>query len=311
MYAEQASAGSVIHTPTTIYNFSDSVYLANNVLSWPSCPSDSIPTQMQWDNVNLETLAVSRNVTTTPNYIAPLADVTQGPSNMCSSLAFCQAYSIKYALQSSGVRIPQLSAVYAYYFQRIEECTRTGVCPCTACQSPCENKCDPPCIDCGSYLQSAVSIFMVGVSDSFSWPNSTPMNTPPSEDARKNAASHKLTAYECIPVNDNVVDNVYGNLMQENLVVIFMNLTRDTQNWMESMIAWASDDLGTTKMPRKEGTTTVCHIAVVIGYDKSLDAFIVRNSFGFQWGSNGRFIIGKSDFTLDLITNAVSIKAVI
>ena len=134
--AQQALAGGATQTPVAIYDFSDAAYLKAAVTQWASCAGPA-PAAAVAQSINLETLAAAAHPEAcTASTATPLADVTQGSTNACSSYAFAQAYTLAYALQHTATPVPQLSAVYAYYLQRVEECSTTGACPCASCVKP-------------------------------------------------------------------------------------------------------------------------------------------------------------------------------
>jgi len=302
---EQLAAGNALTAPPAIFDFSDASYLKMAVTSWPSCsPLGGLPPTVT-STIDLESKGGF-----------PLADITQGSSNMCSAFAMAQAYTVKYALQTPGGVFPQLSPVYAYYLQRVEECSTSGVCPCPSCKdgSATCTKCDPPCVDCGSYLLSASSIYGTGVCTSLAWPLTTDLNMPPSEKARKRAGDQRVSTLVCVNVGDSLASDVILHLSNGNPVVVFLKITSAILQWMQTMVDRAVDvaKYATVVMPVVQGAASnEGHVVCVVGYDPTADVFIVRNSYGFKWGAQGRFSIRKSDFTGNLIHEAVAIVAVV
>lgn len=241
------------------------------------------------------------------------ADVSQGTVNMCTSLAFAQAYTLKYCLQHTpedfkdpAATVPQLSAVFAYYFQRVEECRTFGVCKCTLCaqRDTCTDVCNPPCIDCGSYLLSAATVFANGVCISACWPYSKvqtgDLNTPPDVQARENALAFRIPALSCIAGDAATAYNMVRALAQGQPVVVFVNLTPAQVAWMQAQQLPSSGDPADLIMPEYvPGPTSalVGHAVLVDGYVAASDVFLVRNNFGLAWGSKGRFAMRASAFT--------------
>ena len=319
---QQLATGTHLGAPTGIYDYSDNAYLKSDITKWPSCldPSTASTADMSAGRViNLETTAVTSVPslsTSVPTPITPLTDISQGSTNMCSAFAFAQAYTIKYAIDKKTIP-PQLSPNYAYYFQRIEECTTTGVCPCLTCPiSKCASQCDPPCVDCGSYLLSALSIFTVGVCASASWPLTQSINDTPSDAARA-AASHRISTAICIPVDSAFPSSVIAYLQQLSPVIVFLNISKQSMAWMQGLVnaTLSSSNPNLTDVAvqfpfKSTDAITAGHVVVIVGYDPTANVFIVRNSFGFQWGAQGRFTIRYSDMIGQFIQQATAITVI-
>jgi hypothetical protein len=313
---DQYAAENVLTTPPAILDFSNASYLKRAVTTWKTCiaPNDSTASATASTSIDLEALAASRNPDI-GSTLTPLVDITQGSSNMCSAFAFAQAYTIKFALLHPGGIVPQLSPVYAYYLQRVEECTTTGVCPCPKCPSgvTCVSTCDPPCVDCGSYILSATSIYGTGVCTSLDWPLNTPIDTTPSATARKKAAGQRISSVNCIPVDDSFADSVLTHLLAEHPVIVFLHVTDSIEKWLQSMVNRAAPASATaTILLPNVGTNAVTagHVVCIVGYNATADVFIVRNSYGFKWGANGRFAIARAAMTADQIEEAAAVVAV-
>ena len=312
--ADQYAAGNVLTTPPSILDYSNASYLKRAVTAWKTCAATSDLTSVPRTSVDLEAVAASRNPDA-GSTDTPLVDITQGSSNMCSAFAFAQAYTVKYALLNPGGIVPQLSPVYAYYLQRVEECTTTGVCPCPKCPTgvTCVSTCDPPCVDCGSYILSSTSIYGTGVCTSLDWPLNTPINTNPTAAARKKAAGQRVSNVNCIPVDDSFADAVLAHLVAEHPVIVFLHVTAAIEKWLQSMVnrAAPASALPTILFPTV-GTDAVTagHVVCIVGYDATADVFIVRNSYGFKWGAAGRFAIARSAMTADQVEEAAAVVAV-
>ena len=298
MQAAQVSAGVPIADTSSVLNYTEQTYLKRAIASLPNCTT--LPSPSSLTDIDLERAAAM-----------PLVNITQGSTNMCSSFAFAQAYTIKHALQNMTSSPLQLSPPYAYFFQRVEECQTTGTCPCPSCKDASCTSCSPPCVDCGSYIQSALTVFTNGVCDSSAWPLTQPMNVPPSATALE-AATRAITSWTCITPN-----SIMRALQNNNPVVVQLMLTPASVTWMQSLINYASstpietDDA--VKFPGASPSSTsapLAHVVVIVGYVTSTKRFLVRNSFGFQWGSRGRFTIQDTDMTPTNINQAIQIQTV-
>ena len=318
MFAEQLASGAVLQSPTGVINFSDTAYLKGAPSVLP-CPPGTVPTQGPgpWSaSVNLETLAAGRHPEScTSSKTAPLADVSQGSTRMCSSMAFAQGYSILWALGRPAPQpVPQLSAIYAYFVQRVQECTQTGACACPTCKKPqCASACDPPCVDCGSYLAPAADVFLRGVCTSASWPMTSGLNTSPSAAARAAAGAHALGSVGCLAADAHAAARAYASLQANCPLVVFFNLAPNQLAWMSALANWTGRGLGTegVRLPAAVAGSPVGHVALCVGYEALTDEFVVRNSFGFAWGVGGRCTFAKANMKQGSVQFAVAIVEVV
>lgn len=306
---DQLTAGNVLSSPPAIFDYSNAAYLKAAVTAWSSCEAPPKPATPAAATVDLEAIATQRNGD------MPLMDITQGDTNMCSAFAFAQGYSLKYALDGKpGSIVPQLSPVYAYYLQRVEECSTTGVCPCPKCppSTTCVSTCDPPCVDCGSYILSAASIYGAGVCTAADWPLSTPINTKPSPAARKAAANQRVAGLTCVPVD---AGGICAHLAAGNPVILFLNITDAHLKWMQALVnasvsttnpAVTSSAVEIVYAPGDKATAG--HVVCAVGY--TADVLIIRNSYGFKWGAQGRFAIPLASVVLAFIHEAAAITMV-
>ena len=318
MQAAQQATGVPLADTTAILNYTEQTYLKRAISSFTDCAAftPSISGTTGLETVDLEKDAAEKaGIRPSPKDLfpeTPLANVTQGSTNMCSAFAFAQAWTIKYALQNA-VSPPQLSPTVAYFFQRVEECKTTGTCACPACASNSTTctSCEPPCVDCGSYMQSALTVYMGGVCSSSTWPLTQPMNEAPSAAART-AATRRVASYQCITLS-----SVLQALQADAPVIVMLSLTPPAVTWLQSLINYAAstplenDDAVVFKGASAGATAEALgHVVTIVGYAPSTKRFLVRNSFGFAWGNNGRFTIQDTDMTAANITQAIAVVAV-
>jgi len=313
MQAAQQAAGVPLADSAAVLNYTEQTYLQHAITTLAGCVDfpDTAHVTPQTD-VDLE-LAAATVLNLAPK-TTPLANITQGSTNMCSSFAFAQAYTVKYTLQT-GSAPPQLSPTYAYFFQRVEECKTSDTCPCPTCKpndAAC-TACYPPCVDCGSYVQSALTIFMGGVCASDAWPVTQPMNEPPTAVARA-AAIHAIITYRCITLS-----TILAALRANAPVVVLLSLTPRAVTWLGSLVNYAvpsntniQNDIGVL-FPGASSTDSaepLGHVVLIVGYAARTKRFIVRNSFGTAWGSNGRFTLQDTDVTAKNVAQAVAVTEV-
>lgn len=246
---------------------------------------------------------------------------SQGATNMCTSVAMAHGYALRYALtqpagafRSAASRVPLLSATYAYYFQRVQECTQVRVCVCETCKAvpSCRNDCDPPCVDCGSYLQSAADVFRVGVALATAWPSSRGMDTPPDAAARANALLFRVTVVRCVPL---AAQAFVAALQRGAPLAVFLNLTPEQTAWMAAQLHSVVTTAAQLVMPpyrvaATATTTVVGHVVLFDGVDAGAGVFLVRNNYGNTWGVDGRFAIAVAQVNTEQCHAAVAVDAV-
>ena len=280
----------------------------------PIGPNDSVITTQKYLAAVPSTQLESCSVASTTIIPMPLIDleavanitfpnVSQAATNMCSAFAFSQAYSLRHALQYPNTNTPRLSALFAYYFQRIAECTQTKTCTC-----PDTGACDPPCLDCGSYMNTAQAVFATGVCLASDWPYTTPLNTTPTPYAIGRSKAHRITKTTCVAAGN--VGETQRALQDKCPVVVFLNMTPDQKTWMAAAAASVASRIEDVTLPAFSGTpSTVGHFVTITGTHAS-GAFLARNNFGRSWGFEGRFLIPYATFTPDQVFRAVRIDAV-
>lgn len=214
-------------------------------------------------------------------------NVSQGSTKMCSSMAFANGYSLKYALQFPKTPVPVLSALFAYYFQRIDECvqSKNKVCSC-----PDSGSCDPPCVDCGSYLNTAAAVFSTGVCQTTEWSYTMPLNSTPSRAAVQQSTKHKVSSTACVATNAAAISEA---LDAKHPVIVLINMSSVQMKWMSATVysvAAALKDVVLPPFNPKSKEETFGHVVMVCG--RTADRhFIARNNFGSTWGYQGRFLI--------------------
>ena len=288
-------------------------------LSWKGCPDASLDRNaVVTSDMNLDLEASAEMESGTTDVV--FADVSQGSINMCTSMAFVHAYTLRYILQGLLLPALQLSPVYAYYFQRIEECIAFGVCACVRPQQSASitntSSCSPPCLDCGSYLSSAATIFSRGVCTSSLWPTTVSIDAEPNAAAVTDASRHRITAMSCVPVGASFLASVEDWLMKRVPVVVFLNLTYTQVTWMQAQQNAYNTSEGAvydTALPDfvdQEGASEayVGHAVLAVGVARN--RILLRNNFGNAWGARGRFSISTRFAATQQFHVAVAVQTV-
>ena len=243
-------------------------------------------------------------------------DLSQGSLNMCTSMALVHGFALVAALarrRAAPAPPPPLAPTYAYYFQRVVECTARGVCACPGTQGKAA-ACAPPCLDCGSLFSSALEVFGAGVPPAELWPAVTaPLaaaNATPSAAAQAAAPATRLTQWACLP--DVGSGTVQRALAAGHPVLVFWNVSANIVRWMaaQAHVGGLAETLAAATAPPYDPTSTPIqgHAVLIVGTTPA--GFIVRNSFGNAWGAQGRCLIALADFTPAAIRTAVALQAV-
>jgi hypothetical protein len=240
-------------------------------------------------------------------------DLSQGSLNMCTSMALVHGFALVAALARQAPPPPPLAPTYAYYFQRVAECTDRGVCACPAAQGKAA-ACAPPCLDCGSLFSSALEVFGAGVPPAALWPAVTaPLaaaNATPSAAAQAAAPATRLTQWACLP--DVGPGTVQRALAAGHPVLVFWNVSANIVRWMaaQAHVGGLVETLAAATAPPFDSTATPIqgHAVLIVGTTPA--GFIVRNSFGNAWGARGRCLIALTDFTPAAIRTAVALQGI-
>lgn len=150
-----------------------------------------------------------------------------------------------------------------------------------------------PITDNGTYTRAALSgAGKWGLATEAVWPYSSPVNDRPSDEAYADGATRLVTRYEtCGGVNtsgrrDMIADikvalaSGYPVVFGVPLVTAFYRITGKLSTHHAQYPSVGRD---LTKDPNYIGN----HCMHIIGYDDGLQAFIVENSWGPQWGDGG------------------------
>ena len=146
-------------------------------------------------------------------------------------------------------------------------------------------------IDAGATIRDAVkSVTKWGVCKETSWPyQDNYVNTKPSCSAYSSAKVHKALVYS--RVNQNL-DSIKRVLFGNHPVIFGMAVYN----------SFESDEVektGMVPMPSKEEKMKGGHACVLCGFSDDKQCFIVRNSWGENWGDGGYFLLPYNYATND------------
>jgi C1A family cysteine protease len=186
----------------------------------------------------------------------------QGQLGSCTANAFAASYRILAAAQNKDINFLP-SRLYFYYHERLIEgnvSTDAGA----------------DIIDGEQYVYSR------GICSETSWPyDISQFAVPPSSICDIEATNHKIAAYQTIPINSNLLNNIRKVICNKQPVQIAISV----YDSFESDYVATS---GLVPIPnfRKENYLGG-HELCLIGYNDNKQLFTVLNSWGTDWGDNG------------------------
>jgi C1A family cysteine protease len=192
---------------------------------------------------------------------SPIDD--QGSLGSCSANAFVNVYE-NMLLSSGETDFEDLSRLFLYYNSRIlEESVES----------------DNGVIELKSTLDAATEY---GVCTEELWPyQANTFSTTPSSDAYSDALQRRIPSYEFI-ANDDAMREVMS--LYSKPVLIGMYVFEDFMR--------ANKENYIIPMPNDTEFSLGGHAVAVVGYTDNKD-FIIKNSFGVDWGNDGYAVLPK------------------
>jgi C1A family cysteine protease len=205
----------------------------------------------------VSTVTLPNNVDLRKLYGTPVED--QGKLGSCTGHAIAEAIEM---IDKKNGKNTEISRMFIYYYERLLEGTVN--------------------YDSGAYIRDGIkACYTYGAPLESLWPyNISKFRTAPSSPAVQDAAKRKVTLYEratdfnaCI----NALSNGYPVVIGFTVYSSF-----ETGNW------WYT----TADMPYPNKRSEIVlggHAVLLVGYNNSTQRFIVKNSWGSNWGDNGYF----------------------
>lgn len=192
---------------------------------------------------------------------SPIDD--QGSLGSCSANAFVNAYE-NMVLSSGETNFVDLSRLFLYYNSRIlEESVET----------------DSGVIEIKSTLDAAKEY---GICTEEIWPyQANTIYTTPSNEAYTDALQRRIPSYEFI-ANDDAMREVISLYSKPVLIGMYV--------FDDFMLANKTKYI--IPMPNDTEFALGGHAVIVVGYTENKD-FIIKNSFGTDWGNDGYAILPK------------------
>jgi C1A family cysteine protease len=198
----------------------------------------------------------------------------QGDLGSCTANAFCGAFRIhaKYAGKFEDF-IP--SRLFFYYNERKIE--------------------DTEFIDAGADVEDGIHFTQTyGICNETTCPyDITQFAVEPSQQAYEEALNYKVQSYGIIEQNDELLQNIKTLIQRKIPVLIGLRI-------FESFESESVASTGVVPLPDKEKEECLGgHELCIIGFNDINRQFIVLNSWGSEWGSNGKCFI-----PYDYVSNA-------
>jgi C1A family cysteine protease len=182
----------------------------------------------------------------------------QGKLGSCTANALAGA--LEFLEIKDKVAFKDFSRLFIYYNERVIENTVSS--------------------DSGAMLRDGIkTLKSLGVCSEKNWPYTiSKFKDKPSASCYKEALNHQITSYHRILTLDQM-----KSCLAEGFPFVFGFMV------YESFETQQVADSGIVKMPEKNERALGGHAVCAVGYDDADKRFIVRNSWGTDWGMKGYF----------------------
>ena len=206
-------------------------------------------------------------------YMSPVEDQSQCNSCCANAAAGAYEYINRKHCQETGDVPGDISRLFIYYVGRKKDMAMWG-----------ERKTAAP-KDEGMSLSGALSAMqMSGACLAPSWPYDLgKLNEKPTDECFKEASQYKVCGVEKVPVD---IDMMRRCLAEGNPIIFGLMLT--DKFFRPGPSAYITTPGRNDKRAAQHG----CHAMLIVGYNDRQQVFIVRNSWGENWGEKGYCYLG-------------------
>lgn len=185
----------------------------------------------------------------------------QGQLGSCTANAFCGAYRIMENIKTGNVSF-EPSRLYLYYYERLLENT-------------VNEDSGADVIDGESYVKQN------GICSETSWPyDITKYTVQPPANCTTEAVNHKISSYQTIPIDNNLINNIRQSIDNQTPVLIAISV-------FDSFESDFTAQTGMVTIPKPNEQSLGGHEMCLVGYTDSKKLFTVLNSWGPNWGNGG------------------------
>ena len=144
--------------------------------------------------------------------------------------------------------------------------------------------------DAGAMIRDGVkSVSVVGACSESMWKyDISKFTKKPSVSCYKDGIKRKATAYRRVP---RTLNDFKAAIYERNLLIFGFAV-------YDSFMSVETAKTGIAKVPSKNESMLGGHAVAAVGWDDSRQSFIVRNSWGIEWGLEGFFYL-PYDYFLD------------
>jgi len=192
--------------------------------------------------------------------LRPLCSKIEDQGQLGSCTANALAGALEFLERKDKVSFEDFSRLFIYYDERAVEHTIQS--------------------DSGAMIRDGIkTLAKQGVCSEKKWPYIiSKFRVKPTPACYKDAAKHKITSYRRITTLDEM-----RACLAEGFPFVFGFTV------YESFESQAVAKTGVVNMPKKDEQAMGGHAVVAVGYDDAKKIFIVRNSWGEDWGMKGYF----------------------